>query len=54
MKTQYITPQVRVIDIRTKYLVCQSTTTQSVHTDSPQDVSNALVKEQNSIWDDEW
>ena len=54
MKTQYITPQVTVIDIRTKYFLCQSTLTESIYTDNPQDITNALVIEQINIWDDEW
>ena len=54
MKAQYIAPQLKQIKIRTVSLICTSTTTQGVYTDDPQTTDKALVRERQSIWDNEW
>lgn len=56
MKSTYKTPLMMAIEIRTKYLISESTTNQGVHTDDPQPPGNALVKDlsNKSVWDEEW
>ncbi|MBR4129740.1 MAG: hypothetical protein IKU02_02320 [Bacteroidaceae bacterium] len=56
MKLKYKAPQMIQIEILTKHLVSESTTSQDVWTDDPQDPGGALTKEihNRNLWDDEW
>ena len=42
------------IVISTKYLISESQTEGNIYTDDPQPPGGALVKENHSLWDNEW
>ena len=56
MKAKYLAPNMVVVTIRTHQIIATSTIWDKAYTDDPQDVADALVKEQTTktIWDDEW
>ena len=51
---RYISPREEIISLHLIQIVAASQTDQGVYTDDPQPPGNALVKEQNDIWNEEW
>ena len=51
---RYISPREEIISLHLIQIVAASQTDQGVYTDDPQPPGNALVKEQPSIWNEEW
>lgn len=54
MKTIYVAPKMIQVALQTRHLFSTSTLNAKVYTDESQDVGNALTKESNNIWDEEW
>ena len=56
MKAKYEAPKMIQVALHTRHLFSLSDQSKNVYTDDPQDVSNALIKENSSksVWDDEW
>jgi len=55
MKAKYIVPQLVQVNVQVERMISESTTTQNVYTDDPQEPANAMTKSQSSnLWDDDW
>jgi len=55
MKAKYIVPQLVLVNVQVERMISESTTTQNVYTDDPQEPANAMTKSQSSnLWDDDW
>ena len=55
MKAKYIVPRLVQVNVQVERMISESTTTQNVYTDDPQEPANAMTKSQSSnLWDDDW